>query len=844
MIKPIHFFTICARNYLAMAAALNESLAVHHPESKFTVFVLDYGDIPDYVTSLALRPIEEVIPNDEYARRCCYYEMIELATSVKARCFQKLFSDGEQIVVYLDPDIYLFKALKEVESAIRGGSSGVLIPHILSSLPEDGAHPDDLDILRSGVYNLGFLALAAGPNTNKFLQWWERKLEYLCLRDPREGVFVDQKWMNFAPLFLHGLCILRDQTYNVAYWNLSQRVLERAEGKEWRVNGSPLTFFHFSGFDPARKHALSTHEDRVRTAQGPLADLLSFYASRLYEHRHEELVRIVVPRIKFETGAAWDSICRVLYRWKVKSGDNELNPLRDASFLSWMGSFGPGQSVPRYIQVLFQMRPDVAAAYPHVPGRDWDRLLDWLTNSGVREFGIDRPLLVELGIIRPTVIEVPRVTYVGYLRSHLGLGEAARGYVQALASQGVPLSLVDISRESLSAEGNYSFVDSLGTGGLARDSDVEVIHVNADQFTLMLHKYSSKLTAHHRVAIWAWETNNFPDHWKNNLDTLDEVWVGSQFMAEAIGTKARCPVLVIPHVVKVPPAKLGRPALGLSEEDFLFLMQFDILSATYRKNPEATIRAFKMAFPNREPVKLLIKTMNGGDKPEEFEQLKELADDPRIVFWDESLDSERRYELLAAVDCYVSLHRAEGFGLSLAESMAYGKPVIATGWSGNLEFMNVSNSILIPYSLEPLKYDVGPYNAGTVWAEVDQEAAAAAMHRVYFDRGWAETIGARAKKDIANNLSPEVIGKMMKARLELLASTSLNVPIRGMHRRRIALFIQLKQFAAGILLFVRILRNPSKFRSKARKAQAYYRKTSLASLVRKIFYETFRSNKL
>jgi glycosyltransferase involved in cell wall biosynthesis len=752
-----------------MAAALAESLATHHFDSKFTVFVLDNGSIPASLSNLRICPIEEAVPRPEFTKRRCYYDLLELATSVKARCFQKLFSDGDDIVIYLDPDIYLFRSLLEIEKVIQAGASGILIPHILGPLPDDDRHPTDLDILRSGVYNLGFLALAAGAETNRFLDWWDNKLKWHCLRDPKEGVFTDQRWMDFAPVFLPRLKILRDPTYNVAYWNLSGRTLDLPEGRDWTVNGAPLSFFHYSGFDPDRPHDLSAHQDRFDKVDGSIAAMLSFYASRLDAHHHDELAQIKFSAPKFEIGAAWDPICRVLYRWKIRSGEREFDPLESPSFLSWMASSGPGQTIPRYVLALLQMRPDVLSAYPDPAGRDWDAIVKWLSTSGVAEFGIDRALLIALGILPAEKMPVQKVTYVGYFRSHLGVGEAARGYFEALTQQVTPLSLLDISKESSNPVGDYQAVADYGIAGGTRRADVALIHVNADELPRILALNASSIQASQKIGIWAWETSDFPDRWLDRFELLDEVWVPSQFVAKAIGVKAPCPVIVIPHVIKVPSPQLGRTAFGLSEDEFVFLMQFDFNSVAFRKNPEGAIRAFKMAFPDSEPVKLLVKTINGDCQPSRMKRLRELADDPRIVFFDETFDDQRRYDLLAAADCYVSLHRAEGFGLSMAESMAYGKPVVATGWSGNMEFMDVSNSCLISFRLEALANERHPYPAGTIWAEPDLDVAAAALRRLFFDRAWAAAIGAQAKKDIADKLSPGVIGQLMKTRLQTRA---------------------------------------------------------------------------
>jgi len=256
--------------------------------------------------------------------------------------------------------------------------------------------------------------------------------------------------------------------------------------------------------------------------------------------------------------------------------------------------------------------------------------------------------------------------------------------------------------------------------------------------------------------VWFWEVSQFPAAYQRAFDYVDEVWAASEFVRDAIAAETTKPVRVVPLPVTAPaPSTIDRGSVGLAES-YTFLFNFDFLSVFARKNPLAVIDAYCRAFTPDDGAALIIKSINGhlDAHVHELGRLREAtAMRPDITIRDGYLAASERDALVAASDCYVSLHRSEGFGLTMAEAMAHGKPVIATGYSGNLTFMDEGNSILVPYRLVPIAPGTGPYPPGVEWADPDPEFAAAAMRRLFDDRAGARALGETARASILERMS-------------------------------------------------------------------------------------------
>ena len=369
------------------------------------------------------------------------------------------------------------------------------------------------------------------------------------------------------------------------------------------------------------------------------------------------------------------------------------------------------------------------------------------------------------------------VNVAGYFKAEAGVGQAARLLVETLRAAGVPYALVPytatVSRQ------NVSFDHGNGAQPLY---DTTIVCVNADQFVTKTDP--ALFSGRHVVAMWWWEVERFPERLGQVARLVDEVWVGSHHTARAVAPAVDVPVSVFPPpIIRPPAAAVSRAGLGLPD-DYLFMFAFDFLSVFERKNPLAVVDAFTRAFGPNEGASLVLRTLNGERRQHELARLRAAAvgrPDIRVV--DGFLDAEIQYALVASCDAYVSLHRAEGFAFTVAEAMALGKPVIATAYSGNLEFMNEENSYLVPYRLVPIGRGAPPYPPDARWAEPDVDEAARLMRRVFEEPDEARAVGDRARADVEADHSPATRAQPVRRRLSEIAARE---PAASSPRRALA----------------------------------------------------------
>lgn len=774
-------FTVIACNYLAHARVLAASLARHNPGARLHVFLLDDPDrvLPPEPSFETIRP-DDLSPEarSEFQTMAAIYDVTELATAVKPWVFGYLFDRGASVAIYLDPDIEVFDSLGPLEPLAH--EHGILLtPHVTEPLPQDGKRPDERDLLLAGIYNLGFLALSSG-GAAAFLPWWRERLRRNCLNDTTGGLFVDQRWLDFAPaLFSPG--ILKDPGYNVAYWNLPHRALAR-DGDRILVDGRPLRFFHYSGFSPRAPHLLSRHQHgslRIRLSEEPiLAGLCGRYAAALEEAGFAACDASPYAFAVTAGGLPLDARARRVLRRTYLEDEAAGHALPFPDPFSPAGAddvvrrlLRPSPhapAVPAVLGEIWNERADLRIAFPHLDSVDAGRFLDWVRTSGVREHDIPSQLVPPAAPDDGTPAALPRqltpgVNVYGYAFAESGTGQIVRSVVAALAAEGIPYAVVPFTH-TVSRQ-QHVFRD---LGAAAPSFDTNLVCVNADRVPQFFECMRGQLLPGARnIGLWAWEVEDLPSAMAASERYFDEIWGISAFTARALARSLTKPVRAFPLPVVVPEVRRRTREELRMPEGFLFLFCFDYDSVFQRKAPLAAVAAFRRAFHDRADVVLYIKTTNAQRHATDDEELRAaVRGSTNIVVRDAYVTSDEYFSMLDSCDCYVSLHRSEGFGLTVAEAMALGKPVISTAYSATVEFAGVLNSFPVPARIVEVGDEAGPYPPRSRWADPDVSAAAEQMARVFDDRIGAGAAGGRARADIETLHGPAARGPLLRHLLD------------------------------------------------------------------------------
>jgi glycosyltransferase involved in cell wall biosynthesis len=357
----------------------------------------------------------------------------------------------------------------------------------------------------------------------------------------------------------------------------------------------------------------------------------------------------------------------------------------------------------------------------------------------------------------------------GFFRADLGVGESVRCMARAADAAALESALINLKLHTINPQTDDTFAPRLQE---ANPHPVNVFHLDAPVSADIDHHHGKAFRAgKYNIGYWAWELPEFPDAWIHHANHFDEIWTPSRFSTDAISAKLPLPVLTMPHSISFArPAGDFRRKYGLPADKFLFLFLYDLNSYSERKNPGAVLDAFRRSGLAGRGAALVIKVHNVPRNPADFERLREAAASlPGTTLITQTLTRTEIYELQSACDCFVSLHRSEGFGLAVAECMYLGKPVISTNWSGTTDFVRDDNGCPVHYELVTLDRTHGPYAKGQTWAAPDVDHAAWWMQQLQGDPALARKLGTAARASVERDLSPAAIGARYRRRLEAIA---------------------------------------------------------------------------
>lgn len=355
----------------------------------------------------------------------------------------------------------------------------------------------------------------------------------------------------------------------------------------------------------------------------------------------------------------------------------------------------------------------------------------------------------------------------GYINKQFGLGEGVRSNIRSIKTTDVPYVLNDFNIQI------SKFIQDDQNEEISPNNpyDINLIQINIDKLLQVIGQTDKKyFQGKYNIGFWAWELENFPEESNVFFNLFNEIWVPSNFCTEAISKVSPVPVLKFMHSIEIETPGLTRSDFNLPENRFIFLTMFDYYSSIHRKNPIGAVEAYEKAFgKNHSSTLLVIKSSLSNEFPREKKQLLDrIGNNSSIILVEEVMERERLFGLMNCCDSFVSLHRSEGFGLTMAEAMYLGKPVIATGYSANTEFMNLNNSFLVKYNLIKTGNLYYFSTEDDIWADPDLSHAAEMMKYVLENPDHSKTIADQGQQYIKRNLAPKLIGKKIEKRLKFI----------------------------------------------------------------------------
>lgn len=357
------------------------------------------------------------------------------------------------------------------------------------------------------------------------------------------------------------------------------------------------------------------------------------------------------------------------------------------------------------------------------------------------------------------------INLIGAIKAEIGLGQSCRLLANAVSKTNIPSVIYNYKITNSVPQKDKEFDNRISSD---IKYNINLIHINPYDLPLAMATLGKDFfSKRYNIGYWLWELEKFPDEWLPCLKYVDEIWTPAEFVSKSIREITKLPVKTIPYAIEAnPKANANREYFGLPEDKFLYLTMFDSNSTIERKNPIASIKAFKKAFKATDDTVGIVVKVNNAQK-NDIAIIKDILEGYKNIYIiDKILDKEEVNSLIELSDVLVSLHRAEGFGLPIAEAMLLGTPTIVTAWSANMSFSTVQNSCLVDYNLIEIEEDYAMYKKGNRWADPSIEQASEYMIKLKSDEEYYKSISENAKRYINENLCQEKIAIQIESRIE------------------------------------------------------------------------------